>query len=208
MTFKAETMGVVVQIELRAARRDGDLAIWAVMSAPGTQPAKRFLSSFAFTERGVYIDPMYAFRIAIPPGWEFVRGEHDAAEVVLHRGHRPTQQVISIRNVEMKVDNESLDRVAEGVARAMIGANARPGRMRKQIIQGRKIVDLWWQESEQGRSYVSLVRCIVFPDRTLTSTIVSADVTEPTPTAQRLMESFQPLTEPTARTEERRKAAP
>jgi hypothetical protein len=191
ITLRSTVMGTEIAVELRAARRDGDLAVWAAMGAPETEPARRFLASFAFTERGEYADPIHGFRVAIPPGWE--HAPYDDTAIVLQRGHRPTQQVLYVRRLALRVDNETLDHVAEQIARVTVDARARQIALRKQLLAGRKTVDIWWQETDAGRSFVSGMRCIVFPDRTLTITVVSADTAEPTPTAERMLESFQPL---------------
>src|SRR5206468_3455530 len=68
--------GVVMVGELRAARRGDLLALWGLLGAAdsATAPAKpagaAFLGSFAFGERGLYLDEKNAFRVQVPAGWE------------------------------------------------------------------------------------------------------------------------------------------
>lgn len=187
-----EVLGHVITAALMIARRDGDLVSWGVIGNADSEPARRFLSSFAFTERGVYVDSLRGFRAALPPGWEFL--PRDDETVVLHRGHRATGQQLTIHNTPLHIDEASLDMIAEELAAKVAKTQTnRQLALQKQILNGRKTVDIWWHSTEGGRSGVRGNRWIVFPDRTLICVLTLPDLDGPTPDAQRMMESIQPL---------------
>lgn len=192
ITVQSEAMGVTIPGELRAARRENDLVVFGVMSVPESAPAKRFLDSFAFTERGVYIDPIQGFRVAISPAWEFEPQTKPDDTIVLARQNRSTRQSFTVRRFPMKLEASPIEKIGESIATAMQKEGSKQLALRTQLLKGRKTIDLWWQELHKGRSFISGVRTLVLSEFTLAGGIASADVTEITPASQAMLDSFQP----------------
>lgn len=197
ITLQIEMMGIALPMELRIARRDGDLAVWAAMGQPGESPTQRFLDSFRFSERGVYVDPFRGFRVAVPQDWEFLPSGEEEAAPLLRRGHRPTRQFFEVRRVDIHSDGVSLDNLAEDIAKATLKEeHSRLLRQSKQIVDGKKTVEVWTQELDNERSFVTGWRFLIFPDHTMVLRVMLPDATAPTALAQQIVDSFQPIAAP------------